>query len=238
MYEIEIQRQGLAKLGSGIDALDQERQRLADWLISADDERWSAPTRCELWDVHDVVAHLASGELYNQACLRNAIGELGAWVDDEEYNTVHVMRRRHLNHEEIHREWLTRSDEVHRLWRSMPQDAALATSYGDYLVGMQCWHIASEYATHNDDMGVPVPTEQQLARMKWRLNFSRFAVIERGIDVRLTPADHGYTRVLSERGEDMSLSAEDFVAAVSARLPVAGMSPNQEYLVRLLRALL
>jgi uncharacterized protein (TIGR03083 family) len=38
----------------------RQRRRLEDALGSLDDDQWAAPTRCEGWDVADVVAHLIS----------------------------------------------------------------------------------------------------------------------------------------------------------------------------------
>ncbi len=38
----------------------RQRRRLEDLLGSLDDDQWAAPTRCEGWDVADVVAHLIS----------------------------------------------------------------------------------------------------------------------------------------------------------------------------------
>ena len=153
-YAITDQRAGLRLLGSGLPALDSEVARLAAFLNRAN---WDAPSRCAEWSVHDVVAHLASGELYNDACLRDDLARLGHWDDDEQYNVEHVRRRRGLSHAMVHAEWLRRSTSVHDRWRAMAQETLIPTGVGPYSLGMQVWHIASEYATHADDIEVPVP---------------------------------------------------------------------------------
>ena len=219
IYAIEIQRAGLALLGSGIDALNHETTRLRAWLESADEAAWRRPTRCAGWDVHDVVAHLASGELYNQACLRDDITSLGEWENDEAYNVGHVRLRRSSSHAEVLAEWVERHTEVHRAWAAMDPAEPLTTFLGPYAVGLQAWHIASEYATHSDDMGVPVPVAEAADRFAWRFAFSRYAVEERENGIGVTVPDDRAV-VVRDAGASVVLTPEQFVAGVSARLPV------------------
>jgi uncharacterized protein (TIGR03083 family) len=40
------------------------RERLRAWLDEVPDEQWGAPTRCDEWDVLDLVRHLASGSQF------------------------------------------------------------------------------------------------------------------------------------------------------------------------------
>ncbi|MBB5794816.1 maleylpyruvate isomerase family mycothiol-dependent enzyme [Streptomyces caelestis] len=236
--------EGLRRLGSGISALDRETDRLRAWLTGADDGLWSRSTRCTEWDVHDVVAHLASGELYNQHCLRNEIESLRSWGDwgddDEAYNVLHVALRRPLTHHQVLDEWIERHTDVHAQWRAMAPDAQLSTSYGPYAVGLQCWHIASEYATHSDDMGVPVPAEDRAERLAWRFAFSCFAVEERRVPVSLDVHDGTGTISVSDETAQLTLTAEQFVAAVSQRLPLESVTsdPHIQLLVKKLKVLL
>ncbi|HLL33503.1 maleylpyruvate isomerase family mycothiol-dependent enzyme [Streptomyces sp.] len=225
-------------------ALDRETARLRAWLTDADDQRWSRGTRCTEWDVHDVVAHLTSGELYNQHCLRDDIESLRAWgdwgEDDEAYNVLHVALRRPLSHTQVFDEWIERHTDVHARWRAMPPDAPLSTSYGPYAVGLQCWHIASEYATHSDDMGVPVPDEDRAERLAWRFAFSRYAVEERGVPVSLDVHEGTNTISVSDETARVTLTDEQFVAAVSQRLPLESVTsdPHVRLLIEKLKVLL
>jgi len=223
-YSLQHQRQGWQSLGSALPALDAETARLRSWLDRTRPERWQAPTRCENWTVHDVVAHLSSGELYNQACLDDNLAALGTWDDDEAYNIAHVDRRRHIP------EWVWRHSRVHAAWRAMDAQTLISTGTGPYMVGMQAWHIASEYATHSDDIGVPVPGEEQPDRLAWRYAFSRYAVRERALPLEVLST--GSIGELSARvsvssgGVTLSLPPEDFVAAVSARLALPDAMPH------------
>ncbi|MCP3801927.1 maleylpyruvate isomerase N-terminal domain-containing protein [Allokutzneria sp. A3M-2-11 16] len=187
-------------------------------MAAADDRTWRRSTRCAEWNVHDVLAHLASGELYNQACLRDDIASLGDWADDEAYNVGQVELRRSMTHAEVFAEWLDRHADVHGTWRGMDQAKPLVTSWGPYAVGMQAWHIASEYATHSDDMGVEVPESEVAARLDWRFSFSCHALRECEVDIDVEVL--GDDQVLVCDGPvELVLSREQFVAAVSARLP-------------------
>ncbi len=211
-YAITDQRAGLRLLGSGLPALDSEVARLAAFLNRAN---WDAPSRCAEWSVHDVVAHLASGELYNDACLRDDLARLGHWDDDEQYNVEHVRRRRGLSHAMVHAEWLRRSTSVHDRWRAMAQETLIPTGVGPYSLGMQVWHIASEYATHADDIEVPVPPCARASRLAWRVAFSRYALRERAVPVEVVEREGSFQ--VSGAGESLWLAPAEFVDAVSAR---------------------
>lgn len=248
IYSPAWQQDGLRRLGSGSVALDREAARLRAWLTDADDGIWSRATACSEWDVHDVVAHLTSGELYNQACLKGDIESLrayGDWEgDDEKYNVLHVALRRSHTHDQVFQEWVERHTDVHTRWRSTAPDAQLTTSFGPYAVGLQCWHIASEYATHSDDMGVPVPEEERAERLAWRFAFSRYAVEEREVPVSvdLRDAEQGTEQTVVVRDEtaEVTLTPEQFVAAVSQRLPLESVStePEVQSLIKKLKVLL
>ena len=68
------------------------------------------------------------------------------------------------------------------------------SSVGPYPVRWQAFHIATELATHADDIGVPVPEDEAADRLAWRTAFSRFALSERrpGAVIEAAP---GGTRV-------------------------------------------
>ncbi|MER5995484.1 maleylpyruvate isomerase N-terminal domain-containing protein [Streptomyces viridosporus] len=234
-----MQRKGLARLGSGVAVLADEGRHLRAWLTAADAAAWRRPTRCAEWNVQDIVAHLASGELYNQACLRDDIASLGEWADDEAYNVGQVEMRRHLSHLDVFAEWDERHRDVVAAWGAMDPADPLTTSWGPYLVGLQAWHIASEYATHADDIGVPVPAERTAARLDWRFAFSRYAVEECELGITVEPAESGGVLVRDAAATELDLTREQFVAAVSARLPYDSVAddPAARALLRRMKVL-
>ena len=83
-------------------------------------------------------------------------------------------------------------------------------------------------------MGVKVAPEAQQQRLMWRFQLSAFAVSEKkdppGLEHR------GDRMIITLKQHHRSLSLEDFVAAVSARL---GLPQNQEdrQIIKALRAL-
>ena len=113
-------------------------------------------------------------------------------------------------------------------------DLKITTIVGPYPLRAQIWHIISEYATHADDMGVEVPSEAQQPRLTWRFQFSAFAVQEKkdppGLERR------GNRVIITMKQHHLSLSLEDFVAAVSARLPLPQNQENRQ-IIKALRTL-
>ena len=80
-----------------------EYDRLLRLLRGLDAEQWRAPTDCEGWDVHDVVAHLVGAaaamaslrEQGRQARLARGLGRHGDLVDlVDRMNAVQVAERR------------------------------------------------------------------------------------------------------------------------------------------------
>src|SRR5690606_16896163 len=57
---------------------DAEAARLDAFFSGLDADGWGRPSRCRGWSVRDVLAHLAGEELYNHACLDDALEELFA----------------------------------------------------------------------------------------------------------------------------------------------------------------
>jgi hypothetical protein len=78
------------------------------------------------------------------------------------------------------------------------------------------FHLASEYATHYDDMDGPLTEADRAARTAWREKVSLFALKETEKDVELVPKDDGY--VARAGGKEATLSPADLVEAVTARL--------------------
>ena len=118
----------------------------------------------------------------------------------------------------VRRHWklrLLRKDGTR--WEELGLDAMIPTSIGPYPLRSQIWHITSEYATHGDDMYVDIPEKEKERRLKWRVQFSLHAVQEKKSPPGLERRDDQIIASLSDH--HVSLSLEDFVAAVSLRLP-------------------
>jgi uncharacterized protein (TIGR03083 family) len=216
-------------------ALDSEITRLNAFLTGLRQEDWRAPTGCEGWSIRDMVAHLDSDEEYNEACLNDNLDTLMADFSDlDGFNDRQIRKRSHLSNEEILRQWRDRQAMVRRAWENLGLNARIKTLIGLYPLRAQIWHITSEYATHADDMGVEVPADEQQARLQWRVQFSAFAVQEVGDQPGLER--RGNRMIISLRNHRLSLSLEDFVAAVSARLSLP-QNPDERRIIEALRTL-
>ena len=148
------------------DLMESEAARLEFYLASLTGEAWDEPSACEGWSVKDVLAHLAGGEEYNRACLTDSIGAMferytsrGA-TDLNAFNALGVSDRKDQRPADLLDEWRrengeTRSEMRHRDGEQMP------TAVGQYPVRWQAWHLASELATHADDVNVPVTHKRE-----------------------------------------------------------------------------
>jgi len=215
--------------------LDDEISSLNAFLTSLSPTEWEASTRCEGWTVRDMVAHFDSDEEYNEACLDNTLEALAAGFSSiEEFNQRHIQLRAGLSTEEVLSQWRTRQTRVRKTWDALDLNAKITTIAGPYPLRAQIWHITSEYATHADDMGVKVPPKALPARLMWSFQLAAFTVQEKkdppGLEHR------GDRMIITLKQHHLSLSLEDFVAAVSARL---ALPQNQEdrQIINALRAL-
>jgi uncharacterized protein (TIGR03083 family) len=223
MVQKELNMAGEARVADldPFDLLDVEAERCAKFFESSPD--WSAPTRCEGWNVRDLLAHVAGVEVYHTACLDDSLGalfeEMGAKgaTDVDSFNAVLVEEGRAKSPEELLATWRQRNGDVRRRLRERGRDGTLASSVGPYPVGLMAFHIASEYATHADDMAVPIPPNEAASRTAWRAKVSEFAVEEASKPVEFEAKGDSYEVRLESTAA--TLPAADFVEAVSARLP-------------------
>ncbi|KAB2345146.1 maleylpyruvate isomerase family mycothiol-dependent enzyme [Actinomadura rudentiformis] len=205
------------------DILDTEYARLDVYFTVLDESDWAKPSRCDGWTVRDVLAHLAGEELYNHACLDDDLEGLFALLDEKgvkdlsSFNDWTVDERRDLPVAEVLAEWRTKSGETRRRMRELGADATMATMVGQYPVGLQAFHLASEFATHADDVGVPVTPEEEPARTAWRGRLGVFVLGEQEAEVQVKQIPGGYRVTLDDKFAD--LSAVDFVDATTRRLP-------------------
>lgn len=205
------------------DLMESEAARIEFHLASLTGDAWDEPSACEGWSVKDVLCHLAGSEEYNRACLTDTIGPLmermasRGVTDVHSFNAIGVNDRRDQRPADVLDEWRrecgeTRSEMRRRDGQQMP------TMVGQYPVRWQAWHLASELATHADDINVPVTHKREEdARRDWRARFARFALREGKPDVEVQLVDGG-TWVRAD-GVEATLNDDDLIDAVNDRLP-------------------
>ena len=72
------------------------------------------------------------------------------------------------------------------------RDGETCDGGGAYPVRWQAWHLASQLATHADDVGVPTTHKrEEETRRDWRARFARFALVEAKPDVEVQLLDDG-----------------------------------------------
>jgi uncharacterized protein (TIGR03083 family) len=199
--------------------LDQEVGRIQSFLDGLKSEDWKKPTRCEGWSIRDLVAHLDSDEEYNEACLAGTVADfISGYKDFDTFNAEMIQNRAELSNEDLLEQWINRQGRVREEWAKLGLGAKIQTAAGLYPLHSQIWHITSEYATHGDDMGVYVGEEEGEFRLMWRVQFSLHAVQEKKDPPGLERTDD--VIIVTVEDHRMALTDEDFVAAVSARLPL------------------
>ncbi len=207
------------------DVLDAEYRRLDGFFSSLGADDWRRPTRCVGWTVRDMLAHMVGAERYNQACLDDTLASLFEEVERagvagfDGYNEWSIATQADRPTDAVLATWQTMAHDTRRRLRARGRDGTITTSVGPYPAGLQAFHLASEAATHADDMDAPVSPEERTGRLAWRVAFSRVAVTEHDDAVTVEARD-GATLVRAANAED-ELPDEDFVAAVTGRLSEA-----------------
>ncbi len=210
-------------------AYDAEIRRLRRYLLGLDTAGWRGPSHCRGWSVKDVVAHLATDEVYNQACLDHTMDQLDYSGGLNASNERGVRSRRPLSARAVLDEWETRQRNVRRRWGRLGLGARIETSVGMYPLRLQVWHLAQEYAIHADDIEVPVAARARPARWRWRSLFGIWAAREEGEpeDGRLENASVR----LKVRNSVHHLDLETFVAYLTNR-PQQLTDPQARALVK------
>ena len=194
---------------------DVEVNRMREHLVQLDESGWNRPSHCAGWTVKDVLSHLAAGESYNQNCLDRKLDQLDFTGGLDAWNDRAVRSRRSRRGAEVLEEWGARQQEVRRRWEEVGLENEIETSVGPYPLRLQVWHLAQEYATHADDIGVPVPNEERETRALWRSAFGLFAAEEEGdpIPARLS----GRTARLEFEDQVEEVDLNTFVAFLTRR---------------------
>ena len=163
----------------------------------------------------DVVAHLSTDEVYNQACLDGTLQQLPFSGGLRGWNERGVRVRRGLSPLEVLQEWESRQQRVRRAWAAIGVDGRIDTSVGRYPLRLQVWHLAREYAIHADDIEVPLSPREREAQLRWRVAFGLYAANEEGEPV---DAEMVGDRVrLRHRSRTHELDLETFIAYLTNR---------------------
>ncbi len=203
------------------DLLDREADRVHRLFTSEPD--WSRLSRCAGWTVRDMLSHLMGLEDYTRANLDGRVGELMARaaqagaLDVAGFNDWLIRSYADVPTDELVGEWREAQVANRRALRELGREGSVDTLVGEYPSWLQTFHFAVEYATHGDDVFVPVGAGDRVGRTRWRVTVGRFVLEELAKPVRATSYDD---RVLVvHRGAQVELSPEDFVEATQGRLP-------------------
>jgi len=192
-----------------------------------DDPSWDQPSRCSDWTVRDVLAHLLAEQDYFAACLSGTVGDLLAQAgargatDVTSFNAMGIEDQAGKPPSQLLDEWRA-YDERNRDGFRERGTGDVDTSIGTYPARWQAFHLASEVATHADDVGVPGRDDK--ARLAWRVPFSRFSLTEAKPDLTVEPVGESRTRVHGGR-LDLTLDAPVFVEAVAGRTDDPALAP-------------
>src|SRR5438067_942772 len=212
---------------------DREISRLRAHLRGLKGTEWSARSHCRGWSVKDIVAHLSTDEVYNQACLDGTLRQLPFSGGLNGWNGRGVRIRRSMSPVETRQEWEARQERVRRAWGAIGVNGRIPTSVGPYPLRLQVWHLAQEYAIHADDIEVPMSARDRQAQLRWRAAFGLFAAggfVQRGDCQRVRD------RVRLHRADgDIELDLEAFIAYLTNR-PQQLKDARQRALVRRLIA--
>jgi uncharacterized protein (TIGR03083 family) len=184
-------------------------------LRGLDQRSWTARSHCRGWSVKDIVAHLSTDEVYNQACLDGTLDDLPSSSGLEGWNGRGVRIRRLMSPLEVLQEWEARQELVRRGWGKIGVDGSIPTSVGRYPLRLQIWHLAREYAIHADDIEVPLSPRERREQLRWRAAFGLFAAKEEDepVDAEL----RGDEAFLRQDGAVHRLDLETFIAFLTNR---------------------
>lgn len=165
------------------DALERQQGEIDSMLSALDPAAWSAPTRCEGWDVADVVLHLAqTDELVIAGCTGNPTPTSDAFtagtpgvenVDDAA--ELAVVRERGRPAAELLNRWRAAAAESRRLMRERPREEQIPWVIGTLPAQTLATTRLSEAWIHAGDIAEAVGAEVvvddrlwHIARLAWR----------------------------------------------------------------------
>lgn len=203
--------------------LEVEQLRLEHFLAGLNASGWETATDCAGWRRREMVAHLAGGEVYNQACLDDRLGELlaeagAAGVTDvDSFNAWQVGLRAGRPADEVLDEWRNAAADVRRRLAELGSEGTLTTMVGPYPVGAQAFHLAFEAAIHGDDVQIPVGDGEAGARRAWMAGFCAWSLVEDGRPVEIARENGGIRARSTEDGQEAVMDDAAFIAHFAGR---------------------
>ena len=168
---------------SVFDELDRQHVELDELLSSLDAATWGTATRCEGWNVADVVLHLAqTDEFVIAGCVGHADHAAAAFVPEganiqnvDDAAELAVQRERGQPHDALLARWRAASEESRRLLRDRPADQKIPWVIGTLPPKTLATTRLSESWIHAGDIAEAVGAEVvaddrlwHIARLAWR----------------------------------------------------------------------
>jgi uncharacterized protein (TIGR03083 family) len=219
------------------DVLDREAVRLDAFFSTLPATEWSRPSRCPGWSTRDMLAHLAAAEPYHHACLEGRVAEFltdlaaqGA-TDLDSGNQIGVDQLADYTPQELLAMWRSANLETRQGFRERG-DGMIDSTVGEYPCRWQAFHVASELATHADDVFVPVADDEDELRWAWRVAFSRFALTEAKPEVVIEDLGDKRVRVRGD-GLEVEVDEHELMEGVMGRLDDSSrLAPAERALLR------
>jgi uncharacterized protein (TIGR03084 family) len=166
-----------------VDALAEQQEQLSGLLRGLDDAGWHAPTRCEGWDVADVVLHLAQSNEMAIASLTGRYAETVAELSEgvgpagsiDEGAGRLVERQRGMATPELLARWSGGTTRLHDTLVSMDLSTRVTWVAGQLSARTLATTRLTETWIHTGDvagaLGVtlaPSGSLREIARLAWR----------------------------------------------------------------------
>jgi uncharacterized protein (TIGR03084 family) len=161
-----------------VDAVGEQHDELARLLAERTPGDWARPTRCEGWDVADVVLHLAQTDGAAIASVRGDRGTRSVFegaADVDEVAAAMVARERGATGADVNARWAATAAELRELLRAsdphrrVPWVTGMLSTYSLASTRLaECWIHTGDVA---DALGValePSDRLQHIARLAWR----------------------------------------------------------------------
>jgi uncharacterized protein (TIGR03083 family) len=149
----------------------RQRRRLAETLATLAPAQWVAPSRCELWSVQDVVAHLVDTNSFSTASmaagLKGSPAKVLARFDPVVTPEALVDRRRHLSPDEVLRQYSDGLEPMAEVVNSISGDswalpAEAPPGHIEMHIEMQAVALHAQWDcwTHELDIVLPLGLDQ------------------------------------------------------------------------------
>ncbi len=166
-----------------VEGLEHQHRALVGLLEPLDEEGWRRPTRCEGWEVADVVLHLVQT---NELAVGSATGRLASVLDDltagtgpasdvDEGAALMVARQRGAPTADLLARWQDGADELRRVLLAADPHQRVNWVAGELSIRTLATTRLAETWIHTGDVadalgGVVEPTAhlRHVARLAWR----------------------------------------------------------------------